>query len=155
MAKQISTVLLNTDRKLCKRLLHKELLITYRNVKRYPKGFNIKFSLQLCTSNPHLQKHCKTILSRASKSIMSHVLKEIDKDIHRLVKQCKNLNVQLVNNLSDKDYKTAYATLRNKVRYMEKVIRRKYSRKLLRDKITEHQNIDDKKRKNRRFLKNN
>ena len=84
---------------------------------------------------------------------MSRVLKEIDKDIHRLVKQCKNLNVQLVNNLSDKDYKTTYATLRNKVRYMEKVIRRKYSRKSLRDKIIEHHNIDDKKRKNQHFSK--
>ena len=68
-------------------------------------------------------------------------------------KQCKNLKVQLVNNLSDKDYKTTYATIRNKVRYMEKAIRRRHSRKLSRDKITEHHNIDNKKRKNRRFSK--
>ena len=84
---------------------------------------------------------------------MSRALKEVNKDIHRLKKQCKNLKVQLVNNLSDKDYKTTYATIRNKVRYMEKAIRRRHSRKLSRDKITEHHNIDNKKRKNRRFSK--
>ena len=84
MLKQISTVLLNPEKKLCKVLLLKELLITYRNVKRYPKGFNIKSNLSLCANNPHLQKYCKTILSRVSKSIMSRALKEVNKDIHRL-----------------------------------------------------------------------
>ena len=61
MVKQISTVLLNTKKKLCKLLLHKELLTTYRNVKRSSKGFNIKFNYTLCANNPHLQKYCKTI----------------------------------------------------------------------------------------------
>ena len=84
---------------------------------------------------------------------MSRVLKEVNKDIHRLKKQCKSLKVQLVNNLSDEDYKTTNATIRNKVRYMEKAIRRRHCRKLSRDKITEHHNIDNKKRKNRRFSK--
>ena len=86
MVKQISTVLLNTDKRLCKRLLHKKLLFTYRNVKRYPKDFNIKLNLSLCANNPHLQKYWKTILSKASKSIMSRILKEGNKDIHRLKK---------------------------------------------------------------------
>ena len=108
--------------------------------------------MSLCANNPHLQKHYKTILSNASKSIMSRILKEINKDIHPLKKQCKNLKVQLVNNLSDKDYKTTYATIGNKVRYMEKAIRRRHSREL-RDKITEHHNIDNKKRKNWCFSK--
>ena len=56
MVKQISTAHLNTAKKLCKLLLHEELLTTYRNVKFYPKGFNIKFNLSLCANNPHLQK---------------------------------------------------------------------------------------------------
>ena len=45
---------------------------------------------------------------------MSRVLKEVNKDIHRFKKQCKNLKVKLVNNLSNKDYNTTYATIRNK-----------------------------------------
>ena len=61
--------------------------------------------------------------------------------------------VQVANNLSDKDYKTTYAAIRNKVRYIEKAIRHRHSRKLSRVKITEHHNIDNKKRKNRRFSK--
>ena len=84
---------------------------------------------------------------------MSRVLKEVNKDIHCFKKQCKNLKVKLVNNLSNKDYNTTYATIRNKVRYMEKEIRREYSRKLSRGKIAELHNIDNKKRKNRRFSK--
>ena len=36
---------------------------------------------------------------------------------------------------------------------MEKAIRPKHSRKLLQDKITEHHNIDNKKRKDQRFSK--
>ena len=84
---------------------------------------------------------------------MSRILKEISKGIYWLKKQCKNLKVQLVSNLLDKDYKTTYATICNKVRYMEKAIRHRHSRKLLRDKITEHHNIDSKKRKNCFFSK--
>ena len=84
--------------------------------------------------------------------MMSCVFKEVHKDIHRLKKKCKNLKAQLLNNLSGKDYKT-YAAIRNKVRYMEKAMRRRHSRKLSRGKITDHHNIDDKKRKNRRFSK--
>ena len=152
MVKQISAVLLNTEKKLCKLLLHKELLITYRNVKRYPKGFDIKFNLSLCANNHHLQKYCKTILTRALKSIMVRVLKVVNKDIYRLKKQCKNLKVQFVSNLSDKDYKTTYATISNKVRYIEKAIRRRHSRKLSRDKITEHKNIDNKKKEKSAFF---
>ena len=67
-------------------------------------------------------------------------------------KQCKKLKVQLVNNLSDKDYKTAYATICSKVRYMEKAIRRRHSRKLSRDKITQYHNIDKKKEKKSAFF---
>ena len=37
---------------------------------------------------------------------MSRVLNEVNNDIHRLKKQSKNLKVQLVGKLSDKDYKT-------------------------------------------------
>ena len=84
---------------------------------------------------------------------MSRLLKEINKDIHWFKKQCKNLKVKLVNNLSDKDYKTTYATKSNKVRYLEKAIRRRHSRELLMAKITEHHNIDNKKRKNWCFSK--
>ena len=111
------------------------------------------WNLSLCTNNTHLQKYCKTTLIRASQRITSRVLKEVNKDIRRLKKQCKNLKVQLVNNFSPKDYKTTYVTIRNKVRYTEKAIRRRHSRKLSRNKITEHHNITDKKRKNRRFSK--
>ena len=68
---------------------------------------------------------------------MSCVFKEVHKDIHRLKKKCKNLKAQLLNNLSGKDYKT-YAAVRNKVRYMEKAMRRRHSRKLSRGKITDH-----------------
>ena len=109
--------------------------------------------MPLCATNSHLQKYCKAILSRASNSILSHVLKEVNKDIHRLKKQCKNLKVQLLNNLSGKNYKITQPTMSNKVRYMEKAIRRRHSRKLSRDKITDHHSIDDKKRKNRYFSK--
>ena len=84
---------------------------------------------------------------------MSRLLKEINKDIHRFKKQCKNLKVKLVNNLSDKDYQTTYATKGNKVRYLEKAVRRRHSRELLMAKITEHHNIDNKKRKNWCFSK--
>ena len=114
MVKQISAVLLNTEKNFCKLLLHRELLIAYRNAKCYPKGFNIIFNLSLSTNNPDLQKYCKTMLSRASNSILSHVLKEVNKDIHRLKKQCKNLKVQLLNNLSGKNYKITHPTMSNK-----------------------------------------
>ena len=89
----------------------------------------------LSTNKPDLQKYCKTMLSRASNSILSHVLKEVNKDLHRLKKQCKNLKVQLLYNLSGKNYKTAHLAISNKVRYMPKAIRRRHSRKLSWEKL--------------------
>ena len=74
---------------------------------------------------------------------MSRVLKEAKKDTHCLKKQCKNLKIQLLNKLSGKGYKTTYATIRNKIRYMEKTMRRRNSRRLSRSKTTEHRNIDN------------
>ena len=68
-------------------------------------------------------------------------------------KKSKNLKVQLVSNLSDTDYKIRYATIRNKVRYMERAIRRRNSRKLSRNKSNEYHNINNKMRKSRCFSK--
>lgn len=60
MVKQFSIVLFYTKKRLGKLLLHKKFPPT-RNVKRYPKGCNIKFNFSMYANKLHLQKHCKTL----------------------------------------------------------------------------------------------
>ena len=66
--KTFKYVALNTKKKLCKLLLHKDFLTIYKNHERQEKGFNIKFNLSLCANDKHLQRSGKPILNQRSRS---------------------------------------------------------------------------------------
>ena len=70
IVKHLSTSLLNTEKKLWKLSLHKDFLTIYKNHKRQPKGFNIKFNLSWRANNKHLQRFCKSILNKTSRNIL-------------------------------------------------------------------------------------
>ena len=76
--------------KLCKLLLHKDVLTIYKNHNRQPKGFKIKFNLSLCANNKYLQRSCKSILNKASRNILKEVIKAVNIDIHHLKKKKGN-----------------------------------------------------------------
>ena len=91
IVKHLSTSLLNTEKKLCKLILHKDFLTIYKNHNRQPQGFNIKFNLSLCANNEHLQRSCKSILNKTSRNILKEVIKAVNIDIHHLKRKQKQL----------------------------------------------------------------
>ena len=95
IVKHLSTSLLNTEKKLWKLLLHKDFLTIYKNHKRQPKGFNIKFNLSWRANNKHLQRFCKSILNKTSRNILKKVIKAVNIDIHHLKRKQKQLKTEL------------------------------------------------------------
>ena len=151
MVKHLSTSLLNTEKKLCKLLLHKDILTIYKNHNRQPKGFNIKFNLSLCAKNKDLQRSCKPILNKASRNI-KEIIKAVNIDIHHLKGKRKQLKTELYNTMLHNEFKTKCRWIKKKVDGIQRTVRQRHSRKLLRDKIDLHsKNIQEKRSKNRRF----
>ena len=64
--KQYESKLYNIEKKLCKTIKHKELLLSYKRSKKYPKGMKLKFDLSLCNRNIQLKNQCNKILDTAS-----------------------------------------------------------------------------------------
>ena len=53
--KQYESKLYNIEKKLCKTIKHKELLLSYKKSKKYRKGMKLKFNISLCNRNIQLK----------------------------------------------------------------------------------------------------
>ena len=59
--KQYVNSLFNIERKLCKATKHKQLLLTYKKSKKYPKGMRLRFHLSLCNHDNKLKDVCSKL----------------------------------------------------------------------------------------------
>ena len=135
MVKHLSTSLLNTEKKLCILLLHKDFLTICKSHNRQPKGFNIKFNLSLCGNNKHLQRSCKSISNKASRNILKEVIKAVNIDIHHLKRKRKQLKTELYNTMLHNEFKATCTWIKKKLNGILRTVRQRNSRKLSRDKI--------------------
>ena len=138
MVKHLSTSLLNTEKKLCELLLHKDFLTIYKNHNRQPKGFNIKFNLSLCANNKHLQRSCKSTLNKASRNVLKEVIKAVNIDLHHLKRKRKRLKTELYNTMLHNEFKATCTWIKKKLNGIRRTVRQRNSRKLSRDKIDLH-----------------
>ena len=138
MVKHLSTSLLNTEKKLCILLLHKDFLTICKSHNRQPKGFNIKFNLSLCGNNKHLQKSCKSISNKASRNILKKVIKAVNIDIHHLKRKRKQLKTELYNTMLHNEFKATCTWIKKKLNGILRTVRQRNSQKLSRDKIDLH-----------------
>ena len=107
--KQYESKLYNIEKKLSKTVKHKELLLSYKRSKKYPKGMKLKFNLSLCSRNIQLKKECKKILDTASFRIRGKITKALNKEITSLKRKrsknytsIKNKTTNKITNLSKK-----------------------------------------------------
>ena len=89
--KQYEGNLFNIERKLCKVTKHKQLLLTYKKSKKYPKGMKLRFHLSLCNHDNKLKDVCSKILHKASTGICDEIIKALEKEI-RTLKTKRNHN---------------------------------------------------------------
>ena len=103
--KQYESKLHNIEKKLCKAIKHKELLLSYKRSKKYPKGMKLKFNLSLCNRNIQLKNDCKKILDTASFRIRDKITRALNKEITSLKRKCNKNHTSIKDNTAKENYK--------------------------------------------------
>ena len=82
--------LIQIEKKLCQNILHKEMLLRYKNCieekyqEKYPKGLHLKFNLSLCKEDRTLQRNCNFILCAAAGKIQDQIIKVLNIKINSI-----------------------------------------------------------------------
>ena len=100
--KQYVNNLFKIERKLCKAAKHKQLLLTYKKSKKYPKGMTLRFHLSLCNHDYKLNDVCSKILHKASTGIRDEIIKAPEKEIITLRAKRNNNRNNIKIKLPDK-----------------------------------------------------
>ena len=149
--KQYESKLYNIEKKLCKTIKHKELLLSYKKSKKYHKGMKLKFNISLCNRNIQLKSGWNKILDTASFRIRDKTTKALKKEITSLKrKRCEN-HTSIKNNTTKENDKLIKKTVAQKVVILEHKIKSRQSRKKERDHI---QHATAPQKRNRRFKRN-
>ena len=142
--------LFNIERKLCKATKHKQLLLTYENSEKYPKGTKIRFHLSLCNhDNKFKGVYCK-ILHKASNGIRDEIIKALEEEIRILRTKCNNNRNNIKNKTTRENYKLIKKLVAEKVVTLEQKVKSRQVRKLSRDNIQPTTSV---RKRNRRFKK--
>ena len=104
-SKKYESKLYNIEQKLCKTIKHKELLLSYKISKKYPKGMKLKFNLSLCNSNIQLKNECNKILDTASFGIRDKIIKALNKEITSLKRKRSENHISIKNKTTKENYK--------------------------------------------------
>ena len=76
--------LIKMEKKLCQNILHKEMLLCYKNCKTFPKGLHLKFNRSLCKEDRNLQRNCNFILYAAASKIQDQIIKVLNIKINSI-----------------------------------------------------------------------
>ena len=117
--KQYVNNLFNIERKLCKATKHKQLLLTYKKSKKYPKGMRLRFHLSLCNHDNKLKDVCSKILHKASNGIRDEIIKALEKEIRTLRTKCNNNRNNIKNKSARENYKLIKKVVAEKVVTLE------------------------------------
>ena len=127
--KQYESKLYNIEKKLCKTIKHKELLLSYKKSKKYRKGMKLKFNISLCNRKIQLKNEWNKILDTASFRTRDKITKALKKEItSRKRKRCEN-HTSIKNNTTKENDKLIKKTVAQKVVILEHKIKSRHSRK--------------------------
>ena len=136
--------LIHIEKKLCQNILHKEMLLCYKNCKTYPKGFHLKFNLSLCKEDRTLQRNCNFILCAAAGKIQDQIIKALIIKINSLRQKVRNLLKSVAKRISKEQLKSLNCKIKR--------ITDKETEKIKQRQIRKYNlGIKTCKRKNRRF----
>ena len=140
----------NIARKFCKATNHKQLLLTYKRSKKYPKGITLRFHLSLCNHDNKLKDVCYKILHKASTGIRDEIIKALEKEISTLRTKRDNNRSNIKNKTTRKNYKLIKKIIAEKVVILEQKIKSRQARKISRDNIQPTASVP---KRSRRFKK--
>ena len=138
--------LIKITKKLCQNILHKEMLLRYKNCKTFPKGLHLKFNLSLCKEDRNLQRNCNFILRAAAGKIQDEINKALNIKISLPQEKIRNLP-SVVKRISKKQFKSLNCKMKRINDKERKKIKQRQIRKYNRDNLV----IKTCKKKNRRF----
>ena len=121
--KQYEGKLCNIQKKLSKTIKDKELLLSYKRSKRYPKGMKVKFNLSLCNRNIQLKNECNKTLGTAFFRIRGKLTKALNKEITSLKRKRSENHTSIKNNTTKENYKLFKKTVAPKVVILEHKIK--------------------------------
>ena len=98
--------LIKIEKSLCQNILHKEMLLRYKNCKTYPNGLHLKFNLSLCKEDRTLQRNCNFILCAAAGKIQDQIIKALNIKINSLRQKVKNLLKSVAKRISKEQLKS-------------------------------------------------
>ena len=150
LLKQYVNSLFNIERKLCKATKHKQLLLTYKKSKKYPKGMRLRFHLSLCNHDNKLKDVCSKILHKASTGIRDEIIKALEKEIRNLRTKRNNNRNNIKNKTTRENYKLIKKLVAEEVITLEQKVKARQVRKLSRDNIRPTASV---RKRNRRFKK--
>ena len=142
--------LIQIEKKLCQNILHKEMLLRYKNCieekyqEKYPKGLHLKFNLSLCKEDRTLQRNCNFILCAAAGKIQDQIIKALNIKINSLRQKVKNLLKSVAKRISKEQLKSLNCKIKR--------ITDKETEKIKQRQIRKYNlGIKTCKKKNRRF----
>ena len=97
--------LIKIEKKLCQNILHKEILLRYKNCKAFPKVLHLKFSLSLCKGDRNLQRNCNFILRAAAGKIQDQITIALNMKISSLRQKTRNLRKSVIRRISKEQFK--------------------------------------------------
>ena len=127
--------LFNIERKLCKATKHRQLLLTYKKLKKCPKGMKLRFHLSLCNHDNKLKDVCSNMLHKASTDIHDEIIKALEKEIRTLRTKRKNNRNNIKNKTTRENCKLIKKVVAEKVVTLEQKIKSRQVRKLSRNNI--------------------
>ena len=137
--------LIQIEKKLCQNILHKEMLLLYKNCKTFPKGLHLKFNLSLCKDR-NLQRNRNFILCAAAGKIQDQIIKALNIKINSLRQKMTNLRKTVAKRISKEQLKSLNCKIK-RTTDKEREKKPRQIRKYNRDNLV----IKTCNRKNRRF----
>ena len=104
-SKQYESKLYKIQKKLCKAIKHKELLLSYKKSKKYPKGMKLKFNLSLSNRNIQLKNECNKILDTASFKTRDKITEALNKGITSLKRKHSENHTSIKDKTTKENYK--------------------------------------------------
>ena len=109
--KQYESKLHNIEKKLCKTIKHKELLLSYKKSKKYRESMKLKFNISLCNRNIQLKNEWNKILDTASFRIRNKITKALKKEITSLKRKRSENHTNIKNNTAKENDKLIKKTV--------------------------------------------
>ena len=102
-----NNLLIKIEKSLCQNILHKEMLLCYKNCKTFFKGLHLKFNLSLCKEEDcNLQTNYNFMLCAAAGKIQDQIMKAQNIKISSLRQKIRNLCKSDAKTISKEQFKS-------------------------------------------------